>query len=650
MTTASMRRAAPLDQVRRVDWGATAVWLLCFGLVSYLGLKGGGYDPLVHDQVGIAVWWVVLLATAVGAIPRARPGRLAWLALGFLAAYVLWTALSLAWTESVGQTWADLARVAGYLGVFAFAIFAVDRLGPRRLVGAVAAAIVLVSAIALLSRFHPAWFPAANQTASFLTSDRERLSYPLHYWNAVAALIAIGLPLVLQIAAGARSVVLRALAAAAMPALALTVFFTLSRGGMAAAVLALAAFFAFAPDRLGKLPSLLLAALGGAILIFAADGRDALQHGLANEAARSQGDQMLLITLAVCALAGLAQAAIALAGRRLGRPRWSVPARRQSLIALGTVALIAIVFAVVLGAPGRTADAWSEFKEKDSPGKGAARLSSAAGQNRYQLWSAAVHENATRPLTGTGAGTFEFWWAEHADVDEVVRDTHSLYMQTLGELGIVGLALLTGLIAIVLGGGARAALVAEKAERAALAAALAGCVAFFVTATFDWMWQIPVLPISMLLLAAALVTAALPGARGGSGGFELPWRLGTGAVAIVAIATIAVPLASTALVRQSEAEFREGDLQAALDAARSAQNAEPGAAAPRLQQALVLEAAGDLTAASEAASAATERESTNWRNWLVLSRIEAERGRAVASVVAYRRARSLNPRASIFER
>lgn len=644
-----MRREAPLDHARRADWGAIAIWLLCFGLVAYLGLKGGGYDPLVHDPVGIVIWWIVLLATAVGAIPRARPSRLAWTALGFLAAFVLWTALSLGWTESVERTWADLARVAGYLGVLAFAIFAAGRLGARRLVGAVATAIVLVAVVGLLSRFHPAWFPGANQTASFLSGNRERLAYPLQYWNAVAALIAIGMPLLLQAASDARSWALRAAAAAALPALALTTFYTLSRGGMGAAAVALAVFFAFAPDRLAKLPSLILAVLGGAALVLAADSRSALQHGLSNGAAHSQGDQMLLITLAVCGLVGLAQVALALAARRLRRPKWSAPDRRENLMALAVAALVAVVLAAAFDAPGRASSAWSEFKQKGSPGSGAARLGSVAGQHRYQLWSAAVRENATRPLVGTGSGTFEFWWDRHADVEEVVRDTHSLYLQTLGELGIVGLALLAGLIVTVLAGGARAAWLAEAAERAALAAALAGCVAFFVTATFDWIWQIPVLPVAMLLLVGALVTARPPGARSETGGFGLSRRLTIAAVTIAAIVVIAVPLASTALVRQSESDFRAGDLQAALDAARSAQNAEPGAASPRLQQALVLESAGELSGASEAARAAAEREKTNWRNWLVLSRIEAERGRAVASVAAYRRARSLNPRASIFQ-
>lgn len=644
-----MRRLAPLDHASRVDWGATAIWLLCFALVVYLGLKGGGYDPLVHDQVGIAVWWVVLATVAVGALPRHRPGRLAWIALGLLGAFVVWTALSLSWTESTERTAADLARVAGYLGVFAFAVFGIGVIGMRRLVGAVAAGIVLVSIVALLSRFEPGLFAGANQTASFLSSNQERLSYPLHYWNAVAAMIAIGLPLVLQTATDARSLLLRAAAAAALPAMALALFFTLSRGGIAAAVIALAVFICFSADRLAKLPTLLVVGAGSAILIVAADRRDALQHGLLNSSAESQGDQMLAISLGVCALVALAQVAISHAPSKLERPSWTVATRRQSLIALAIAALAVLVVAGALGAPSRASDAWAEFKEKNSPGKGADRLGSAAGQNRYQLWSAAVNENSTRPLAGTGSGTFEYWWARTGDVPEVVRDTHSLYMQTLGELGIVGLALLVGLMLTILIGGSIGALAAGALSRPPLAAALAGCVAFFLTAVFDWMWQIPILPVAMLLLAAVLVSAGGVKSQRGSA-LRPPLRLGVVAAAIVAIVAIAIPLASTSLVRQSEADFRRGDLQAALSAARSAQNVQPGAATPRLQQALVLEAAGDLSAAAEAARAATEREATNWRTWLVLSRIEAERGHAAAAVRDYGEARSLNPNSSLFDR
>ena len=188
---------------------------------------------------------MLLAGALVGALPRLGLGRPAWVSLGLLAAFVVWTALSLGWTESVDRTWAELARVATYLGVFALALFVRGPGDARRMVGAVAAGIVFVAIVALLSRLHPAWFPEAKQTAGLLSGGHERLSYPLNYWNGLAALMAIGAPLLLQLATASRSAPLRALAAAALPAIALVAFLTLSRGGIAAGLLALAVYLAF---------------------------------------------------------------------------------------------------------------------------------------------------------------------------------------------------------------------------------------------------------------------------------------------------------------------------------------------------------------------------------------------------------------------
>lgn len=639
-------RAAFHQRALAVDWPAVAIWLLCFGLVAYLGMKGGGYDPLVHDQVGIAAWWLLLLGVLVGALPRLRPPPLALAALGLFAAFAVWTALSLTWTESAERTAADLARIVTYLGVFALALSTRERDGAQRLVGAVAAAIALVALVGLLSRLHPAWFPGAGQTGRFL-EDSERLSYPLNYWNGLAGLIAIGLPLLLHGAACARSLAIRAAAAATLPALMLTVYFTLSRGGIAASAVALAVYLVFASDRLPKLLTLLLATAAGALLIALASSRDSLQEGLTSAAAHHQGNEMLAIAIGVCLSVAVLQALGTLALRRANRPRWSRPTPRQAATgALAGLAVILVV-AVAAGAPGRVSDGWDEFKAGGGPGEGTSRLGSVSGQSRYQFWRAAVEENATKPLSGTGSGTFEYWWARNGSTDEVVRDTHSLYLQTLGELGIVGLVLLAAFLLAILVGGARETMLGAARSRPALAAALAGSVAFCVSATFDWMWQIPALAVSLLLLGATLVSGAREREAGRRPAMAL--RIGVAAIATVAIVAIAIPLAAASLTRQSEADARDGDLPAALEAARSAQNAEPGAATPRLQEALVLEAEGELGPAAVAARAATARESTNWRTWLVLSRIEAERGQAAAAVRAYRRARSLNPRSPLFE-
>jgi hypothetical protein len=636
-------------ETRPGSWSFVWPWLLGFGSVAYLGLNGGGFDPLVGSQVGIAVWWIVIFAVAVGAVPRRRPGTLALCALGLLTAFVLWTALSLRWTESTEKTATDLARLATLLGVFGLAILGRGRRGASQMIAAVATGIVVVTVVGVLSRLHPAWFPEATQTGRFLSTGKERLSYPLDYWNGLASLIGIGIPLVVQLAAGAGRRAIRALAGAALPAMFLGLFFTLSRGGIAAVLIALAIFLVLAHDRIAQLATLLLAALGGGILIALAAQRDALVHGLTNSEATSQGNEMLWIAIAVCTAAGLAQWGLAALLDRGGRPGWRV-SRRQGLIAAGLAGLAIVVALAAVGAPGRLSDAWDQFREPTGHSEqGTSRLGSIGGENRYQLWSSAVREFDSEPLTGTGSGTFQLWWTRDGDVSEPILDTHSLYLQTLGELGIVGLLLLLAFIATSLGGGAVRVLRSAGPRRSQLAAALAGSTVLWTTSVFDWMWKIPVVPIATLLLIAVLLTAG----DGDVGEEEpaplrAPLRVATAAVSLVALVAIAIPFASTALVRQSQNEARAGDVSGALAKARSAQNVQPGAATPRVQEALLLESKGEYAPAEEAARAATEREPTNWKTWLLLSRIEAQRGRAEAALRDFRAARSLDPLSEIF--
>jgi Flp pilus assembly protein TadD len=117
----------------------------------------------------------------------------------------------------------------------------------------------------------------------------------------------------------------------------------------------------------------------------------------------------------------------------------------------------------------------------------------------------------------------------------------------------------------------------------------------------------------------------------------------------VSLIAIAIPMLSADAVRSSEGKLQAGDTSGALDDARFAADVEPWAASPKLQEAVVLEARGDVANAVVAARDATEAESTNWRTWLVLSRLEAQTGNFDGSVAAYREARSLNPRSPLFQ-
>jgi Flp pilus assembly protein TadD len=125
-------------------------------------------------------------------------------------------------------------------------------------------------------------------------------------------------------------------------------------------------------------------------------------------------------------------------------------------------------------------------------------------------------------------------------------------------------------------------------------------------------------------------------------------RVGGAVLAIAALVAIAMPLSVADSMQSSQAEARSGNLSAALADARNAAKVEPFAAAPRLQEALVLEQGGSLAAAESTAHGATRKSADDWRNWLVLSRIQAERGRAAASLASYRHARALAPRSPLF--
>ncbi len=182
------------------------------------------------------------------------------------------------------------------------------------MVGATATAVAVLGLVALLSRLHPSWFPP-SETAEALPETVNRLSYPLDYWNGIAALMSIGVALLLGVATTARFTVARALAAAVVPALALAAFFTFSRGGALELAVALTVLMALHPRRLNFLGVLIPAAAGSAILIAAATQRDALEDALLNSTAQSQGDEMIAMTLVVCAGVGLIVAAIELARR-----------------------------------------------------------------------------------------------------------------------------------------------------------------------------------------------------------------------------------------------------------------------------------------------------------------------------------------------
>lgn len=615
-------------------------------LVAYLAFKGGGYDSLIRGQIGIAVWWTILLGGALGLLRFVRVGRAARTALVLLFLFTVWTGLSALWSESAARSVTELARVSTYLGVFILGLAIQGRGKARQMVVALATAISLIGGLALLSRLHPQWFPVGEEF-SFLIEADERLNYPLDYWNGLAEMIAIGLAPLLTLAISARSRVGQAFAAGVIPALIFAAYLTLSRGGAVTAVVAVVALLLLHPGRLRMLPTLLIAGSGGAGLVLAAANRDALLNGLRTPEAISQGNEMLAIVVAVCLVVGLLR--LALKWFEEESPRYPVVLpveRRTKLRVAGAVLGVILVAAIASGGTGWVGDRWEEFKTPNLQG-GTQRLESASGNGRYQWWSSAVDAGKSDPADGIGAGAWEFWWARNGTLPGFVRDAHSLYLETFAELGIAGFLLLSGLIGLIAVIAIIRAMSLASAHREDYAALAAGILAFAVAASFDWVWELSVLPVIFLLMAAAV----LPVDRDDDVEVDPPngspqW-LPIG-VSLIALVTITIPLLSEQAFRDSQRAAAAGDTQRALDHAERALDLEPYSAAATLQKALVLEVRGDLDGAATAAIDATEAEPTNWQGWLILSRIELERNDADASLLAFQRARDLNPRSSIF--
>jgi hypothetical protein len=152
----------------RLDSDALAVWVLAGGIVLYLALDGGGYDIVVHSQVGIVVWWILLLGAAAKLLPAAPLARVGWAALGLFGAFVAWTAVAVTWSLSSERSFENLSLVVGYLGVLALglAIHSDRARAIRHTIGAVAGAIVVVACLALASRLDPGLFRGAGETSA----------------------------------------------------------------------------------------------------------------------------------------------------------------------------------------------------------------------------------------------------------------------------------------------------------------------------------------------------------------------------------------------------------------------------------------------------------------------------------------------------
>jgi O-antigen ligase len=264
-------------------------------------------------------------------------------------------------------------------------------------------------------------------------------------------------------------------------------YLSFSRGAIACLLAGMAALVAFDRTR-AQLRAAAIALAAGTLAAAAAAPFGAVR-ALHPGHATAQGLGVLALLAVIAAGAALLQA------RGDERP---APLRLRAAPVVAVVVALALLpyAAVVLaerGGPSRDA----------AFGATNARLSD-VGTHRLSYWRVAVDVAADHPIAGAGPGAFAVEWLRRRTIDERVRNAHSLELQTLADLGLVGLALL----AAVLGATALAARRVLGADRALAAGPAAAALTWAVHAGLDWDWEMPAVTLVAVALAGLLLCRA----------------------------------------------------------------------------------------------------------------------------------------------
>jgi O-antigen ligase len=600
--------------------------------VGALGLAGGGYEA---SSWGWATLALVAAAVAIlVALGLPRVGMLEVALLGGLAALCAWALVSAAWSLDGAQAVLESERLLLYVAGTLAVLLAARRRSLPHLLGGVLTAITAVCATALSIRLFPDSVQSGGVAFSADPQAAFKLAEPLGYANALGALAAIGIALALGLAARAATTTGSALAAAPLPVLAPALYLTFGRAAWLALGAGLAAAFVLDPRRLQLVTTVLALAPATAAAVLLASRADGLKSSRTSLAEIESDGRRL--ALAVALLAVLA-AASALALRYAdGRVR-AGPRLTRSYAAALLVALVAVTAAAILRAGGPidlATRAYDAFNAPAAPAQAdvGRRLFSFSGSSRSDYWRVAWDDVQDHPLLGSGAGSYERRWLERRPAPLPVRDAHSLYLETLAELGPLGLLLLVGALAAPLAAALRAR------SHPLVPAALAAYCCYLVHAAVDWDWEMPAVTLAGLSAGAALLVVARP-----SDTTRMPSRrlLASALPASFAVSVVtAMALVGSRSLEQSTAALDRADSVTAKRQARRAARWTPWASEPWRLLGEAQLAEGDLEGARASFRRGLAEDSRSWELWLDLGLASEGRER----LRAFDRASDLNPR------
>ena len=650
-------KQAVAERVSVLSLGGLAVAAIA---LAYFGLStaDGGSELILVAFTTAVVWWAVIVGLALGILPRARVPARAIFAAASLGGLTLYAALSMAWGNDDGGAFVDVLRITSYLSLLLLVVLASPRGSARLWLSGLAIGIAALAAFALASRFEPSLPGGEENIATFLPDASGRLSYPIGYWNALAACMAAGALLLAWLGAQSATRIARALAVAAIPLCGLALYMTSSAGGALAAAVGAGVLILLGPARPRLIGGMLLGGAGAAALILLVRERPDAENGIPGPGLDSQGTEMLLFAIGVVI-------AVAIVRFLADSPIQGLRVSRGVAIATAAVAAIGVAGAVVAIDPVEQVDEFCTPPPNQLVSSDAASdISRLDSSGRCQYWEVAMDGFADHPVKGVGAGGYEVLWNTNAPFTRQIRHAHSLWFENLSELGLPGLLLILGFVAPA--GFAlfrRPGLVAD--EGGAFGAAGALLAAGVVSASLEWVFEFPSAFVPMVIAIGLLTGVALyrPGRAEVSddpdetvemesvepAGRGFGWGVAALAIGWASIIVAAVVFFTEAKLVQSESAAERSELEDAAQDARDAATLQPWAAEPWIQIALLEELSGDLVGAQEALHTASVRAPKDWRVWLINARFEVGLGDLEGARASLDRARDLNPQAQIFQ-
>ena len=632
------------------------VCLLALALYAAFDHGAGGVSAAARLQTAVCL--LAAAATAAwlwtGGIRLAAP-RLAATGIALLLAFAVWNGITLAWSVAPDQTWLELNRALLYVLVLGLAV-AIGSSFARSLDLLARGLVVVVLAVgiyALAYKLFPG-LPGLGQ-AQFVP----RLQEPFGYWNALGLFLVFGVPPSLALASdpsrGQRERLAALLSAEWML---LAISLTYSRGAVVALAAAVVMWVRLGGAGLRSLLWFAVACLATVPpLVFGLTF-----HDLTTVSASLSSRE--LAGLALAALEAVSLAVLWVAGRRLIDLEQRVridPERahriRRTLAGAAAVVLACALIAVALssrGLPGTVSHAWNTFTTtRTTSNYDPGRLLSADSENRWVWWKEAAGAFSDRPLTGWGAGSFGVVHLLYRRDLTSVAQPHSVPLQFLAELGIVGALLgIVGYVLLVAAGVCTVRRCVGTRERAVAAALVATVIAYGVHALYDWDWDIPGITIPALVVAGVLA-----GRGGRDRATPRTWGAATRLLGLASVCALLAAVALSGVIPSVAA----GEASAALvDASGSSPGGLPDAQASALAASRLdpLSDAGLLAAATIGLHRgqleqpqrylfeAITRDPEDVQAWTDLASLEFSVGDYASGLSAAERAVQLDPRAT----